>query len=532
MMVNVSPRPSAEMRFSVVREIIVALFVGVPSALAPVPAFRCELGEHADTYFPQDAEQEKRLAPLPQADRDVGNLREPSMDTSCFHISMNRLMLAIIALTIICLVAWGLPVVTGRLGYTQFTFAMVATVIWGSLVAVRLCPPQRRRTVIFRLLAIWLGISVGLGIAELAALAWPTDHLADNPWYMSTGEALVADNDLPWVRPANLDWTGSSRGDLAIETNSADPDARLVTFQTDFQGFRNSRDLTEAEIVFIGDSFTEAGNVPEEETFVSLTGSALRVVVRNMGVAGYGPPAELVALQKFGLQCKPRVVVWQIAETNDLDDAVFFVQWYQAGRPSVLPGFSKAKPTHLEAWRRRSPSRLLWTLLRREQPWPFSGDFIDGNGNQHTLRFEMSFPPNARAHPGWPIVEYTLTSGAKILNEQNIQLVVLLIPRKLRVMAPSTDFHEIELSDQGRPTIVKHSLPAGWDQPPDARLATYLQRLCSQLSVTFIDTTERLTAAASAGELVYQSMDTHLSPRGHQIVADMLVQTLDKSEAQ
>ena len=190
-----------------------------------------------------------------------------------------------------------------------------------------------------------------------------------------------------------------------------------------------------------------------------------------MGVAGYGTPAELISLQKFGLECKPRVVVWQIAETNDLDDAVFFVQWHQAGRPSVLPGFSRAKPTHLEAWRRRSPTYLLFNLVRGEQPWPFSGDFVDRNGGEHTLRFEMSFPPDASQHPGWPIVEYTLTSGAKILKEENIELVVMLIPRKLRVMAPSTDFHEIELPgqrpDQGRPMIVKHTLPAGWDLPPE-----------------------------------------------------------------
>ena len=323
-------------------------------------------------------------------------------------------------------------------------------------------------------------------------------------------------------------WTGSSRGDLAIETNSADPDARIVTFQTDFEGFRNSRDLSEAEIVFIGDSFTEAGNVPEEETFVWLTGNALGVEVRNMGVAGYGTPTELISLQKFGLKCKPRVVVWQIAETNDLDDAVFFVQWHQAGRPSVLPGFSKAKPTHLEAWRRRSPTHLLFNLVRREQPWPFSGDFADGNGAEHTLRFEMSFPPDASQHPGWPIVEHTLTSGAKILKEENIHLVVMLIPRKLRVMAPSTDFHEIQLPGPGKPTIVKHTLPVGWDLPPEARLATHLQQLCERLQVTFVDTTSRLTEHAAGGDLVYQSMDTHLSPTGHKIVAELLVQALEK----
>jgi hypothetical protein len=348
---------------------------------------------------------------------------------------------------------------------------------------------------------------------------------------MSTGEALVADGDLPWVRPANLNWTGSSRGDLAMETNSPDPEARVVTFQTDFEGFRNSRDLVEAEIIFIGDSFTEAGNVPEEETFVWLTGRSLQSVTRNMGVAGYAPPSELIALQKFGLKCQPRVVVWQIAETNDLDDSVFFVQWQQAGRPSVLPGFSKAKPTHMQGWQRRSPSHLLFNLLRRDQSWPFRGDFMDGDGITHTLRFEMSFPPDVRQHPGWPIIEFTLASGAQMLRENNIELVVLLVPRKLRVMAPFTDFHEISLPTDRRGVTIKHHLPDGWDLQPEARLSTQLKNLCNQMKVAFVDSTTRLKEHASTGALVYQSMDTHLSPVGHEIVAELLVETLENRDA-
>lgn len=389
-----------------------------------------------------------------------------------------------------------------------------------------------RRSIAFRLAAVCLGIMIGLGLAEFAAWAWPTDHLADNPWYMSTGEALVGDKDLPWVRPANLHWTGSSRGDLAIETNSPDPEARIVTFQTDFEGFRNSRDLTQADIVFIGDSFTEAGNVPEENTFVAVTAEKLKRVARNMGVAGYGPPSELVALQKFGLKCNPRTVVWQIAETNDLDDALFFVQWHQSGRPNVLPGFSKAKPTRGEAWKRRSPTHLLLNLFRGEDQWPFTGEFTDADGKPHTLRFEMSFPPNASEHPGWPLIEHTITSGAQLLGQQDIRLIVMLIPRKLRVMAPATEFHEIELPGSGGPRIINGKLPAGWDQPPDARLAARLKSLCEQLEVTFVDTTDQLTELAMGGVLVYQSMDTHLSPVGHKIVADLLVEQLQDRELQ
>jgi hypothetical protein len=441
---------------------------------------------------------------------------------------MNRLIYAMIVATMICAAAWILVVFSVELTYLKFMGVLFATAVWGVLVALCCCPSQQRRKTGFRLAAISIGTLVGVGVWELVAFAWPTDHLADNPWYLSTGEALVADPDLPWLRPPHLKWTGTSRGDLAMETNSPDPEARIVTFQTDYQGFRNARDLAEAEIVFIGDSFTEAGNVPEQETYVHRVGSQLGAVTRNLGVAGFSTPSELIVLHRYGLPCRPRVVVWQIAETNDLDDAVFFAQWQQAGRPSVLPGFSKAKPTQREAWQRRSPTQILFKLCGTESPWPFSGDFQDNSGTQHTIRFEMSFPPDAGQHPGWMLVEQTLAMGAQTLKANDVQLVVLMIPTKLRVMAPHTDFHSFELNRGGQPVTVQHTLPGGWELNDEARLATHLQHLCDRLEVTFVDATTVLSNHAAAGQLVYQSMDTHLSSVGHEVVAGTLVQTLER----
>lgn len=440
---------------------------------------------------------------------------------------MNRLIYAMIATTAVCAGAWVLALVT-ELSYPVFLAVLTTTAVWGLLLVLCLCPAERRRKTGFRLVAVLIGTLIGVGVWELVAFAWPTDQLADNPWYISTGEALVADPDLPWMRPPNLNWTGSSRGDLAMETNSPDPEARTVTFQTDYQGFRNSQDLAEAEILFIGDSFTEAGNVPEEETYVQRVGQQLGAVPRNLGVAGFSTPSELIVLHRFGLPCRPRAVVWQIAETNDLDDAVFFAQWQQAGRPSVLPGFSKAKPTASEAWRRRSPTQILYQLCRTDSPWPFSGTFQDEAGAEHTLRFEMSFPADARQHPGWPIIAETLAMGARLLKANDVQLIVVMIPDKLRVMAPHTDFHPFELDRGGQPVAFEHTLPSGWDQEVDARLATQLQQLCEQLEVPFLDATEVLSKHAAAGQLVYQSMDTHLSSRGHEVVADQIAGMLSK----
>ena len=99
-----------------------------------------------------------------------------------------------------------------------------------------------------------------------------------------------------------------------------------------------------------------------------------------------------------------------------------------------------------------------------------------------------------------------------------------------RVVTFQTDFHEIQLSTADRPLTVKHTLPSGWDLSPEERLATHLQNLCDRLEVPFVDTTPVLAEHAAQGELVYQTMDTHLSPVGHEIVANLLSTTLDSLE--
>ena len=309
-----------------------------------------------------------------------------------------------------------------------------------------------------------------------------------------------------------------------METNSEDPYAAMVTFQTDHQGFRNAEHRDFAECLCIGDSFTEAGNLPIEKTFVKLIEERSDMSTRNLGVAGYGPPAELVVLEKFGLPCKPQVVIWQIAETNDLDDAMFFVQWQQSGRPDVLPGFKDASLSPRSDPQHRSPLHLFYDQLVPEiDQWPFRGVFTDRGETEHWMRFEMSFLPEADQHPGWPVIEYSITSGAKLLRDRDIALVILLIPRKLRVMGGYCDFAPLQIETPDGPYRIEHDLPEGWELPEEARLAAKLGELCDNLDIPFVDATDALIGQASRGTLVYQPMDTHLTAEGHQVVAELLI---------
>jgi len=431
------------------------------------------------------------------------------------------------------LASWFLPgqkeaAVAGRLSYPEF---MLALILWVLLVSVTpICfagSSEQRKCYSFRVIALWIGAAAPLGLWEVGARYWPQHHLMDNPWYLFTGNGTIADNDLPYVRPPHLKWTGKATGDLAFFANEPDPAARQATFETDSQGFHNPTEADRADIVFIGDSHTEAGNVGEAESFSSRVGQRLGCSVRNLGLAGQGPPHELIVLKKYGLNFQPRTVVWQIAESNDLDDAVDFKAWETSGRPRYI-----SRPGQLmssaDAWKRRSPTYQLFKALGGRKRWPYAGEFTEASGITDRILFPPDGPLSPRSHPGWPIIVDAITQGETILRERKVRLVLVLVPTKLRVMGQFVRFNERVVVRNGRKEMIVGSSPKGWDLSPEDTMSSYLNALCEQLRPPFVDTTPALREHTAGGELVFLPMDTHLSPRGHQIVADLIADILAK----
>jgi hypothetical protein len=406
--------------------------------------------------------------------------------------------------------------VLGCLNYFQFWSATVLTVVAALFVGSRMLPRGLRRAVAFRVIAVTLSLVVAVLAVELVAYLLPVRHQMDNPWYLAAGGGTSDSVDLPFERPPHLKWEGLSRGDLALLNGDPDPYARPVTFETDWEGFRNSRDVPEAELVTIGDSFAEAGNVMEAESFPRLAGERLGVSNRNLGRAGYTAATELIVLKKYGLKCRPKTVVWQIAEANDLAEMVVYEKWVSFGRPRYFD--AKPDSARREGWERRSPTFRLFNALRESspRPWPLEGTFRDDAGVVHPVRF-LSAPglePPVRGHPGWPAFSAALLDGAVLCRTNNIRLLVLLIPSKERVMAQFTKLNE--------------SATAAFDRPEGESMGAVMEKFCRTQGIAFIDATTALRAQAAAGKLVYLPYDTHLSPLGHQIVAELVVSKLSE----
>ena len=425
------------------------------------------------------------------------------------------------------LLAWMLPrtkpdAVLGRLTYWQTVPAVLLTALFFSLMVIVFSSEKKRRARGFRILAIWLGVLVAIIISESTALFLPLTDITDNPWYGAAdgSDRMAKDTvELMFERPPHLKWHGLSRGDFAFPDDREDPYARMVTFQTDFEGFRNSIDRKKADLIFLGDSYTEAGNIPENETFVVLSARKLDLHMRNLGRASYGPFEELIILRKYGLKCQPRFVVWQICESNDLDDEVSFRAWIDLGRPPP-PLSALYKLTRFASWKRRSPTYRLFQRLRRLEPWPYSSTFRDAQGTAHPMLFLN--PPDEYirpvGHPGWPLMAKTLSTGAELLSESKIKLIVLLIPKKFRIMGPYVEFSD----------LTKQLLPSDWDLSPEETLAWSLRQHCQSLGIPFIDATNRLKKHAALGEMVYLPLDSHLSSKGHAVISELIVAAIRK----
>ena len=129
----------------------------------------------------------------------------------------------------------------------------------------------------------------------------------DNPWFVWAGNHTKAIHpNLPYLRKANVNWTGRSDGDLAVLNYDRDPYGQEVTYITDNDGFHNEEQIAQADIAIIGDSYSEAGNIPYEHSFARQLESLSGKKVKNFGVVGFTTPHESIVLSEYAFKANPK----------------------------------------------------------------------------------------------------------------------------------------------------------------------------------------------------------------------------------
>lgn len=155
------------------------------------------------------------------------------------------------------------------------------------------------------------------------------------------------------------------------------PDARPFELRINSTGQRGDevgeRAPGELRALFLGDSFTMAHSLPEDDTFVgragTLLGQQLSFPTRciNGGVNGYSTYQELAYYRYFGRKREPDIVVLCFFLGNDFRDNMVGTRQARAVNPVILPTFERFVMRHQEPFLRRGD-----TALRD----PISGDLV------------------------------------------------------------------------------------------------------------------------------------------------------------
>jgi lysophospholipase L1-like esterase len=336
-----------------------------------------------------------------------------------------------------------------------------------------------RQPVVFGTVAILLGVSVGLGAGEvglrLLGMRYATAPVRSDPY-------------LHHVHPANYSYqVRDPRGEYGGHIITFDHDGAIVASDS----FTISEEQPVCRIAFMGDSFTEAIQVPADQSYAGLIADRLRgrAIVRNYGVSSYSPMLYLVQWNRLVASFRPTHVVLQLY-SNDVRDDVEYAgsaRFDSAGHLVAVAG----PPSHwaVELIRHSFVFRyartvyhvLRWRMDQRDSADPSVGGYIEEN--PATLE---------------PTASY-VAQLAQAVRESGATFVLTVVPSKYNLSLSGEQTHRAEFSDKWR---------------------TWSERR----GIAFLDLVKPFRAAVTQGQKVFFDLDIHFTPAGHRTVAEALLQ--------
>jgi len=318
----------------------------------------------------------------------------------------------------------------------------------------------------------------------------------------------VADPELTHLEPPHAHHVGSSRGgDFAQLYQIPESDQSLYHWDLkyDHNGFRNDQDLRTADIAVIGDSMVEGMTVPDNQLTTSVLADLQHKVVANLGQFGFGPQQELIVLKRYGLQLKPRTIVWMFTESNDLADLIGYRQ------------IALHPQNSWDFFVQRSFTRLLYRSVKRVLAPPKPSGVIrsgvlqtpDGTSRRMYFTYAAAAEPLTGDRPDAIRQTADIVADASHLgNAQNARTIFVFVPDKFRVLH---DFCKFPAASECR-NWVPNNLPE------QMRIAV----LSAVPGIGYVDLTSSMVDATKTGVLPYYTDDIHLSPDGHRIAAEAI----------
>ena len=255
---------------------------------------------------------------------------------------------------------------------------------------------------------------------------------------------------------------------------SADPDSQVPQSA-------NSR----LRIAFMGDSFTEAVQVPYHLSFVGrLKQARSDATIRNYGVSSYSPILYLLQWRKTVAAFKPTHVVLQLYSNDIADDASYSSKavYAENGELNAIPGPSgdwlvkQARKSYLIRFLRKQYLKLDWMFKNRQEKQQVVANLVEQDP------------------------ELVETSGeyvrqlAKEVKKSGASFVLMVIPSKYRIANKIVHAETPQFSEKWR----------AW---------------ANQNEIGFIDLVDRFEEESSNDKALFFKSDIHFTAEGHSVVA-------------
>jgi hypothetical protein len=354
-----------------------------------------------------------------------------------------------------------------------------------------------------RVLLILLGLLVPLALAEVAfrvaGAVLPGDY--------QTVSFAEAHPEFGRRNRPGAGWKKTSEFTSWIEINSKG----LRGAEIDYP-----KPAGEYRVLVVGDSFTFAEQVNQQETFtqrledrLNAEGAGHRYRVLNAGSNGWATANEAVYLTKEGVRFRPDVVVVALYLGNDVSDNYRRVATVQVAEEADL---ALRGADSFDGPRRILRRSELYTVFESgvlaKLPW-----WHDDGGSSSSDRR----PPRtlAEAEEAWTITERLLDRMRDVSESQGARFMVLVVPSATAVAqrggagVKETDEDDEDSSEDERPGF----------EDPHAQLAA----LTARANLTTLDLLSAMRRADNrVKERLYYRQNAHWTAAGHTVAADEL----------
>lgn len=189
-----------------------------------------------------------------------------------------------------------------------------------------------------------------------------TRILVDDSPYKSKA---IIDSEFGWITEAN------SRYEYDVKDKGSNKSRRVI-YTTSTNGFRfwGNINSDKPKIFFVGDSFVQSVEVDNNDTFYKLIADSLDVELFAYGQAGYGTLQELMIIEKYIAEIDPDFLVLQTCSNDFIDNSaeMEYNSNYKVGlkRPYMQLDSSIVHRLPIPRWQELMDKSQFLKLLRRK----------------------------------------------------------------------------------------------------------------------------------------------------------------------